>query len=256
MLARTRDGRLVCAFYADSSSPGGPTAAWFVGEQGAWRRTLGFYDAVDGGQCLGLAISRGPMTPLDGNGDLIVWCDLSIQGGRDRLVLCRQDGSLQAVLRRGDVMPGGGTIGELGGWPSLDGAGNCVVGARIDGARARWVHCVLGDPTPRFSIDPCATLGSEPQAVVHAIEPGAFLLAASTERTAIDLAPFGLLEIGPSPLWTVSGIEPLASPFAGRLSMAVPGDPQLAGSWLHLQPLAFLGAQARFVAAASMKLGP
>lgn len=255
-IARTRDGRLVCAFYADVSSPSGPTAAWFVGERGAWRRALGFFDAVDGGQCLGLAISRGPMTPLDANGDLVVWCDLSIQGGQDRVVLCRDDGSLHTLLRRGDVVPGGGTIGELGGWPSLDGAGSCVVATHILGATASRAHLSLGDPMPRLSLDPCTRPGSAPHAVVHSIGPGSFMLAASSSRTAIELAPFGLLEIGPSPLWTLTGIEPLTSPFARRLPIAVPDDPRLAGSWLHLQALAFLGPQAQLISSASMKIGP
>lgn len=253
LLARMRDGRLVCAFYADVLSPSGPTAAWFVGERGAWRRALGFFDAVDGGQCLGLAISRGAMTPLDDNGDLVVWCDLAIHGGQDRVVLCRPDGSLQVLMRRGDLAPGGGAIGELGGWPSLDGSGNCVVATRVAGGAVARAHCVLADPLSRLSVDPCARPGGSLLAVVHAVEPGAFLLAASPTRASIELAPFGLLEIGPEPLWLLSGLEPLAQPFARRCSFALPDDPQLAVA-LHLQGLVLLGSGARLTAADSARI--
>lgn len=254
VLARARDGRLQCAFYADVASPGGPTAAWFVGERGAWRRALGFFDAVDGGQCLGLAISRGPMTALDGNGDLVAWCDLSIQGGQDRIVLCKPDGTVEVLLRRGDAATGGGTIGELGGWPSFDGVGNCVAAINLSGSASPKAHLVLGDPEPRLSVDPCVRPGGLLFAVVHPGEAGVFLLAASTARAAIDLAPLGVLEIGPDPLWLLSGWESLPRPFSRRHEIALPDDPALDGAWLHLQALAASALRAQLCNAASTQV--
>ncbi len=251
VLVRTGEGQLLCAFYADYASTNGPTAAWFVGERGAWRRALGFFDAVDGGQCLGLAISRGPMTPLDSNGDLVVWCDLAIQGGEDRIVRCRADGSHEVLLAHGEPAPGGGVIAELGGWPSFDGAGKCIVAARGTGGAVARAHLVLGDPRLRLSADPCAQPGSMLQAVVHALEPGSMVLAASPVRTSLWIEPMGLLEIGPEPLWLLSGWELFEMPWGCRRANALPDDPQLEGAWLHLQALAFLPARTQLTPAVS-----
>ena len=251
LLARDADGQLQCAVFADHTSPRGPTSGWFVGRPAAWRRAIGFFDAVDGGQCLGLAISRGPMTPFDGR-DLVVWCDLAIQGGQDRIVLCHGDGSRSVLARRGEPLPGGGALGELGGWPSLDAAGRCLVSAHVQGSAGG--HFVFADPTPRVAVAPCAMLGAPLSVFAHGIEPGAFVLAASPLRASVAMPPLGTLAIGPDPIWLLTGIAPFGSAFAWSRSYVLPSDPALEGAALHFQALAFEGIDWRLTEGASTQL--
>jgi hypothetical protein len=251
LLARDADGQLQCAVFADHTSPRGPTSGWFVGRPSAWRRAIGFFDPVDGGQCLGLAISRGPMTPFDGR-DLVVWCDLAIDGGQDRIVLCHGDGSRSVLARRGDPLPGGGALGELGGWPSLDAAGRCLVSAHTQGSAGG--HFVFGDPTPRVAVAPCTWIGGPVEVFAHGLHPGAFVLAASPLRAAVAMPPLGTLAIGPDPVWLLTGIEPFAQAFAWSQSFALPSDPALEGAALHFQALALEGGDLRLTKSASTRV--
>ena len=253
LLGRDEHGGLHCAFYADCASPNGPTAGWFVGRPGAWRRALGFFDPVDGGQCLGLAISRGPMTPFDGR-DLVVWCDLSIQGGSDRVVLCREDGSREVLARRGDPAPSGGTLGELTGWPSLDGAGRCIVSAQVLGGASLGAHFAWTDPLPRASCSPCAGLG-DGIVVTCSGSPGAsFVLGASPIRAWMPMPPLGALAIGPDPIWLLTGVEAAGQSGMWSRHWPLPDDALLAGMSLHFQSLVLDAGAMRFSESARTQL--
>ncbi|MEQ1632747.1 MAG: hypothetical protein ABL997_10270, partial [Planctomycetota bacterium] len=190
------------AVYAEHSSGRGPTAGWFVGRPGAWRRAIGFFDPVDGGQCLSLAMSRAPMTPLDDRGDLVVWCAVDLDARQDRIVLCRRSGAQQVLARRGDPVAGGGSFGggsfgELGGWPSLDGGGRCVVSAQVQFALGTSGYFTLAADEPRLAVPPCASIAAEFDVQVSGPFGSHFALAASTLATEVPLPPFGMLRIGP-----------------------------------------------------------
>jgi len=106
------------AFEADVQlGPGQFTGGWIVGAPGGWRKALAFSDPVDGGQVSSLAVSRNPLQPLNDGGDLLLWCDLNPNGGVERLVLARADGTLSVVARQGEPTPAG-PIGFMQGWPS------------------------------------------------------------------------------------------------------------------------------------------
>ena len=110
------------AFEADVQlGPGVFTGGWVVGTPGDWRKALEFSDPLDGGQVSILAVSRNPMQPLNDGGDLLLWCDLNPNGGEERLVLSRADGSLEILAREGESTPAG-PIGFMQAWPSTS---NC-----------------------------------------------------------------------------------------------------------------------------------
>ena len=83
---------------------------WFAGAPGNWRKVLVFFDSVDGGQVLGLALSNNPEHEIDATGNVFVWANLDSNGTEDRLLLNLTDGSLLVVARNGDPTPLGGTF--------------------------------------------------------------------------------------------------------------------------------------------------
>lgn len=238
-----------CAFTADVQTATGGTAAWFAGRSGTWRRVLGFFDPVDGGQCLGLAMSRGPFRPLDERGDLVLWCDLAIDGGQDRIVRCARDGSIEVLARRGAPTPLGGAFGELGGWPTSDGPGRVAFGAQLvgvsqSGSAVRSAHFVLATAEALTLTAPCAPLGGTLDVRVRASPADAFLLGASPIACELDVPPLGLLRIGPDPIWLLAGPTPLEhSVDDAVVARSVPPDPSLDGLELHFQALVLDEAQ-------------
>jgi hypothetical protein len=126
-----------CAFFADyQPSPGTFNSAWFVGTRGRWRKALAFGDGVAGGQVLGLAFSRNPLTPLDDQGNLLLWADVMLAAGnfKEHLVVRTRDGALVIAARKGDATPLGGFYNGFDAWPALDRHGRGVLGALIPGA--------------------------------------------------------------------------------------------------------------------------
>lgn len=109
------------SFFADYQTGRTFNSGIFAGAQGNWRKVIVFYDAIDGGQCLGLAFSRNPMQSIDASGNVIFWTDLSNNGTQDRLVLGLTTGDYLIVARRGDPTPLGGTYGSINPWPSING---------------------------------------------------------------------------------------------------------------------------------------
>jgi hypothetical protein len=138
------------AFVADyAPAPDTVSAAWFAGSpRGGWRKALAICDPVDGGVCIGLAVSRNPMRPLNDGGDLMVWSDVQTPAGDvlQKLIVSAADGTLSTIVTQGDATPLGGQIGSIQSWPSLsDGKG--TVSAGTPGASNGVVtsHMVSGD---------------------------------------------------------------------------------------------------------------
>jgi len=123
------------AFFADVSIGSTLTSGWFAGSPDDWRKAIAFYDVVDGGQVIGLAYSRNPLTPLNDSGRLLLWATLRTTGGdRERLLISEPDGSLSIAARQGDATPFGGQIGNIHPWPSLNNDGQGTVSAATPGA--------------------------------------------------------------------------------------------------------------------------
>ncbi len=125
------------AFFSDiQTAPGVFNSGWFVGAPGNWRKALTFYDSISGGQCWGLALSRNPMSPLDENGNLLVWTTVRMPNlsEHEEQVLCEANGALTTLARQGDPTPIGGTFGTMDAWPSMDRFGHCTLGAATPGA--------------------------------------------------------------------------------------------------------------------------
>ena len=193
------------------------------------------------------------MTPFDGR-DLVVWCDLSIQGGSDRVVLCREDGSREVLARRGDPAPSGGTLAELTGWPSLDGSGRCIVSAQVLGGASLGAHFAWTDPLPRTSCSPCAGLG-DGIVVTCSGSPGAsFVLGASPIRAWIPMPPLGALAIGPDPIWLLTGVEAAGQSGMWSRHWPLPDDALLSGMSLHFQSLVLDAGAMRFSESARTQL--
>lgn len=115
------------AFFADVRlGPSSFTAAWFAGTPGAFRRAVGFGDALDGGTVNGLAFSRNPMTPLDASGNVVQWVSVQIPGvgSREAIVVSAPDGGRTLLARQSGPSPLGGTHGSFDAWPSLVPEGN------------------------------------------------------------------------------------------------------------------------------------
>lgn len=123
------------AFFADVSIGSTLTSGWFAGSLDDWRKAIAFYDVVDGGQVIGLAYSRNPLTPLDDSGRVLLWATIRTTGGdRERLLISEPDGSLSIAARQGDPTPFGGQIGNIHPWPSLNNDGQGTVSAATPGA--------------------------------------------------------------------------------------------------------------------------
>lgn len=224
------------------------TTGWFVGAGTSWRKAISFLDPIDGGMCYGLAASRNPIHPLDDEGNLLFWTDLSSAGGQDRLVLAAPDGTLTIVARRGGATPVGGTFSSLDAWPSLSASGRASFGAGTPGAgggtifNARCVALLCGPAV--------AVLGATAIAGTLRVDdygpPGAgFGLLASTTTQSLALPPFGTLRLGPGPIVLLLGLTPYpAGTGLHTLRLPVPNDPTLANVRLYLQSLAVQGGTA------------
>jgi hypothetical protein len=131
------------AFFADVRlGPSTFTAGWFAGTSAGWRTGLAFGDAVGGGTCNGLAFSRNPMTPLDDDGNLFLWCDVLLPGGgsREHVVVRAPDGALTIVAKGGDPTPLGGTHGTFDAWPSLGATGRGSYSGNAPGSGVLSAH--------------------------------------------------------------------------------------------------------------------
>ena len=109
------------AFFADYQTTQTINSGWFAGARRNFRKVIVFFDPVDGGQCLGLAVSNNPMQTIDDDGNVIFWTNLDSNGTEDRIVLGLTDGTLLIAARRGDPTPIGGTYGSMDPWPAVNG---------------------------------------------------------------------------------------------------------------------------------------
>jgi len=216
------------------------TSGWFVGRPGSFRKALAFFDPVDGGQCLGLAFSRNPMTALDDAGNLVLWCDLSNSGGQDRLLVNAADGSLTVLARRGAPTPLGGTYGSMNAWPSLASSGRATLSAGTPGAsavlNAHFAAVLCG---PAVAASPCAPIGGAVRVFDYGPPGAGFMLFVSTATTSMPVPPFGTLLIGPSPVATLQGPVPYTGTSApNTLQLGLPNNPAFRGLALYFQSLA------------------
>jgi hypothetical protein len=159
------------AFFSDyHPTPQTINSGWFAGAPGNWRKVVVFFDAIDGGQCLGLAFSRNPMQTIDPAGNVVFWANLDSNGTEDRLVLGLTDGTFLIGARRGDPTPIGGTFGSMDSWPSINGnigtVNPATPGAQNGALSAHMVfnHCPSGTPTPT----PTPTVSPTPTATATA----------------------------------------------------------------------------------------
>lgn len=253
------------AVFADIALGATVTSGWFVGRPGSWRRALAFFDVVDGGTCLGLAVSRAPMTPLDDEGNLAVWCDLALLGGQDRIVECRVDGTRRVVVRRGDPIPagpasGGGagasTVGAIQAWPSRSPTGRTAVGLQVLGGTVLDGQFATVGCAPTVAASPHVCIGREVRIDVDVPRGDPFALAWSPLAADVPLPPWGTLRIGPDPILLLLG--PTIGADADRPHTSrwpVPVDPTLVGATAHIQGLA-LAAQALLTNACSATFEP
>jgi len=220
------------------------TTGWFVGAPGSWRKVISFFDPIDGGQCLGLAASRNPLTPLDDDGNLVFWTNLTSAGDQDRLAVAAPDGSFTIVARRNAATPIGGTYSSMDAWPSMSPTGRLTFGSGTPGAgsvlNARFVSALCG---PAVSATSAAPIGGTLRVDDWGPAGAAFALFLSTASTNLPLPPFGTLLIGPTPLVTVLGATPYPpSPALHSLVLGVPNVPSLAGATLFWQSLSVQGS--------------
>lgn len=124
------------SFFADyHPTPDTINSGWFAGAPGNWRKVLVFFDSVDGGQVLGLALSNNPEHEIDAAGNVFVWANLDSNGTEDRLLLNLTDGSLLVVARNGDPTPLGGTFNGMSPWPTINKENGGIFGAYTPGAQ-------------------------------------------------------------------------------------------------------------------------
>lgn len=233
------NGSSEIAFFADYN-PGTITSGWFVGSPGNWREALSFFDPVDGGQCLGLAYSRNPMTPLDDQGNLVLWCDLSSAGGQDRLVVNAPDGSLTVLARRGDPTPLGGVYTGMNAWPTLTSTGRATLSAYTPGAPGIFnAHLATVACGPAIAASQCTPIGLSVRIDDYGPSGGVYVMAGSTATTSIPVPVWGTLLIGPSPIIILAG--PTVYPGTSGPStvfLGIPPNPAFQGLSLHFQTLA------------------
>lgn len=262
------------AFFADfKPTPTTFSSGWFAGSPGNWHDGLSFFDPVGAGICFGLAFSRNPMSPLDDQGNLLLWTDVQLPGGnlREHLVVRSRDGALGIIARKGDATPIGGTYSGFDPWPSLDRHGRGAIAAFTPGASGGALNahflfelCPLASASARnglslnascFAADP-PVLGSTWTATVDAsAHPGAGLTFIGGYarpffgRTLV----FGelLVDNRSSRLFTSLA----ASGGAVALhSHAIPNDPALAGLRTYLQAV-ILGGGPELCNAVDVVLG-
>jgi hypothetical protein len=233
------NGRGDIAVFTDYRLNGSPTSGWFVGRPGSWRHALSFYDLVDGGQCMGLAFSRVPMTPLSDDGDLVVWCDLASSGNMGRIVVCAADGSKTVLARQGGPTGVGGNYGTIDAWPSMNSNGRVSIAAGTPGAGWSSAHLMGVLCGPAVSSSPCRSPGDTVSVGDFGPAGSSFLLCVSTAGQNVAMPPYGTLLIGPAPIVTLTGVLPypgLAGPHL--LPLPIPNNPAFRGAALYFQSLA------------------
>lgn len=244
------------AVFADYQLPGGATSGWFVGRPGSWRSALSFFDPVDGGQCLGLAYSRCPMTPLDDDGDLVVWCDLNSNGNMGRIVLSAADGSQTVLARQGSSTGAGGNFGSIDAWPSMTSTGRVVIGSGTPGAA--WTSAYLTKVLcgPAVASSPCTSPGDAAEVFDFGPPGASFLLFVSLSTQNVAMPPYGdLLVGGAAPIVTLTGLVPYPGLAAPHLaSLPIPNNTAFRGLSLHYQSLAVTSSGIQFTNRATTRI--
>jgi hypothetical protein len=128
------------------------------------------------------------------------------------------------------------------------------VSARLLGAPARDGHLVAWSCAPAVAATPCARVGGAVRVDAAGPAGGVFVLAASPIACELPLPPWGMLRIGPSPLWELLSLVPFAAGGPHASLWPLPGDPALAGASLHFQAFAVDGAAAVLTNRASTRL--
>jgi hypothetical protein len=189
------------AFFADyHPTPDTINSGWFAGAPGNWRKVVVFFDTIDGGQCLGLALSRNPMQTIDAAGNVVFWANLDSNGTSDRLVLGLTDGNLLIAARRGDPTPIGGTFGSMDAWPAINGnigtVNPATPGAQNGVLSAHMIfnHCPGGSPTPSPTATPTATPSTTPTPI-----PSATPTPSPTATPSVTPRPTPTPRIRPTP---------------------------------------------------------
>lgn len=233
------NGRGEIAVFADYMLSGSPTAGWIVGSPGSWRNALSFNDPVDGGQCIGLAFSRVPLTPLSDDGDLVVWCDLGSNLLDGRILVCASDGSKTVLARQGSPTGVGGTYGMIDAWPAMNSTGRVSISAGTAGTNWWSAHLMAVLCGPAVASSPCRSPGDTVQVGNFGPAGSSFFLCVSTAAQSLHISGLGTLLIGPSPIVTLLGPTPYPGlPGPHTLPIPIPNNPAFAGAALHFQSLA------------------
>ncbi|MBL8733028.1 MAG: hypothetical protein JNN13_11720 [Planctomycetes bacterium] len=250
------NGRGEIAVFADYQTSGGAwTSGWFAGAPGSFRELLSFYGAVDGGQCMGLAYSRNPMTSIDDEGNVVMWCDTASAGNQGRLIVVDPNGGIEVLARQGGATGLGGTFGSLDAWPSISSAGRATIDAGViqGGVSSPYLAAALCGPT--LAVSPCSPPGGFVRIDNFGPATEAFAVFAALTATSMALPPFGTLEIGPT------GVVPLYGPFvypgtsgSHAAMLPLPASPGLVGVELFFQTLRISGSQLQLTNSASTTL--
>ncbi|MFO1054624.1 MAG: hypothetical protein U1F36_20570 [Planctomycetota bacterium] len=229
------------AVFADFMQGGNPSAGWIVGRPGSWRAALLFNDPVDGGLCHVLGFSRVPMTPLDDDGDLVVWCDLDPNGTMGRILVSAADGSLTVLARQGGATGAGGNYGMIDAWPSMNSSGRVSISSGTTGVAWSSAHLMGVLCGPGVAASPCRSLGQTLDIDDFGPAGTSFVLCVSTATQSLPVPPYGTLLIGGSaPIVTLTGLVPypgLSGPHTSHLQ--VPNNAAIRGLAVHFQSVAF-----------------